>query len=189
MSTVLAQLQDTATKQLRSAMVANDVDRTAHFRAVAEAYVDARALFYTKDGAPDWTGKTYAYRNWVREVTGGANIPASMRTTVQAAVRYHIGNVLRERLAPDELAAVGLRAVSPRERSVEKREGTSAALNMLNGGAPLDQLVDITTAAATFTRALRRVDTSGLTKEERVVAAEALTALADEALRRAAGAV
>lgn len=184
-TTNLTTLQDHAAAELARALVTADAERTEHLRAVAEDYVSARAYFYTRDGEPDWAGRSYAYRSWVRDVTSAANVPQSELGTIQAAIRYHIGNVLRERVPQDELTSHGLRAESPRERSIEKREGTSAALRMLTGGGPIATKEEIVAASEAFARALRRVRLDDLPDVERHAAQAALMDLASEAVRRA----
>ena len=181
----LADLQTEAVEQLRRSFSATDAERTDRLRAVARAFVAAREHFYTKEGEPDWHGRTYAYRTWVREVTSLANVPADSLSSTQAAIRYHVGNVLRERLDDDQLAELGLRKESPRERSVEKRERISEALALVSGGTALDDADAILDAAKAITGILRRINASGLTPAERRRAKDALQEVCDAAKRAA----
>lgn len=173
----LAELQKVATKALTRSLRASDADRTECLRATARAFVDAREHFFTKEGDPDWAGRTYAYRTWVREVMSDAHVPTDVLSSTQAAVRYHTGNVLREKLDDHELDRLGLRKESPRERSVEKRERTSEALSLVSGGQAIDSLDDILAAVTAITGILKRIDLGKLTPEESVIADEALAAL------------
>lgn len=116
--------------------------RTPLLRSLAGVLVAAREHFSRDDGTPDWKGRTYAYRTWVREVYGDAGFPTDELPTVQAAVRYHIGAALRERLDDDTLREYGLIERSPRERSQDRRAEKSALLSAFsarehNGGALL----------------------------------------------------
>ena len=48
------------------------------------------------------------------QIYEGAQMPRERQDTFQAALRYHVGNLLRERADESELAAVGLTTTSPR---------------------------------------------------------------------------
>ena len=155
----LGDLQHDAVRSLTGYLQAEESDKTGLLRDVATAFVQAREHFYTKEGTPDWSGRSYAYRTWVRETVALASVPASKRTTLLAAIRYHSGNVARELLDPETLAAAGLRSESPRERSIEKRERYSETLSIFGGGGHrLTDADEIVGAARTIEAVLRRVD-------------------------------
>jgi hypothetical protein len=128
-------LQRAATRELRKAVAAEGADRTHHLRATADLLVDLRALHLDAEGAPDWRGKTFAYRDLVNSVYAAAGLPPESGDTTKTALRYHVGNALRERLTPDELDEVGLSALDPRDRQASRRaslgEGTSATPDRL----------------------------------------------------------
>ncbi|AYN58506.1 hypothetical protein HOU70_gp25 [Arthrobacter phage Liebe] len=170
----LSSLRDTATTALGRYYTGAESDRTARLRETAQAFVAAREFFFTREGLPDWLGRTYAYRRWVREVMDLARVPADDLPTIQSAVRYHTGNVLREHLDPDTLDALGLKHSSPRERSVEKRERNSGTLSLFGGGAAITDPDDVVRAAALVETFLRRLDLAGSPKGDRRRAAEAL---------------
>lgn len=170
----LAELQFDAADTLRKSFTGSDAERTDYLRAVAADFVAAREHFYTKEGEPDWHGRTYAYRTWVREVMSLGGVPADVLASTQAAIRYHVGNILRDRLDDDQIEALGLRKESPRERSVEKRERTSSALALVSGGQAIESLEDITAAASAVVGILRRINVSGLTGARRKAAVSAL---------------
>lgn len=114
--------------------------RTPILRQLAEDLVEAREHFLREDGTPDWKGRTYTYRLYVREIYDA--LPRDEATSVQAAVRYHVGAVLRERVSEETLGEYGLSTESPREKSAERRQTRSAVINALssrdlNGGALL----------------------------------------------------
>lgn len=156
MSTQLATYRQEAADSLRAYIHAEEEDRTSLLRRAAETLVDARAVFSTADGEPDWRGRSYAYRRWVREVYDEASLPRDELPAVQAAVRYHVGNVLRDRLSADELEDLGLRAVGPRERSVEKRTRHAQILALFEG-APISDPEEAEEAVVALCRALSRI--------------------------------
>lgn len=125
----------------------SEEQRTPLLRDLAEALVDARAHFERPDGSPDWKGRTYAYRVFVRDLYADAGVVRDEQASLQAAVRYHVGAVLRERLDDETLAEYDLIPRSPKERSADRRESKAALLSALtsrdlHGGA----LLAITTA-------------------------------------------
>lgn len=154
---------------------------TEDLRDVAGHFISAREHFYNKDGEPDWLGRTYAYRTWVREVMSLAGVPSADVTNTQAAIRYHAGNILRERLDDETLAALGLRSASPRERSIEKRAGHSATLSVFgSGGAELRTVDEMLFALRTMDATLARITPRAfraLTPKERRAVKEALVAV------------
>lgn len=180
----LNDLQKTAVDNLAASFKGTDAERTDCLRNVARSFVAAREFFYTKDGDPDWAGRTYAYRTWVREVMAQAHVPADVLTSTQAAIRYHVGNALRERLSDEELEDLGLRKASPRERSVEKRERTSEALALVSGGQAIDTADEIAAASRALVGVLRRIQRGDMPSSARKAAAAALAEVADVAGER-----
>lgn len=174
----LAELQTAATAALRRYLEKRE---TVDLKIVASRFIDAREHFYTREGEPDWLGRTYAYRRWVREVMSDAHVPGDDLSTVQAAVRYHSGNILRERLDAATLADLGLRSESPRERSIEKRERYSETLSLFAGGARIESAEEIQAAVAMMDAALRRISLASLAPKERRAAAGALRTLCKHA--------
>lgn len=178
------ELLSAASEALRESLTASDTRRTELFREVATAFVDARNHFYTKEGEPDWLGRTYAYRTWVREAMSRASVPSEQLNTIQAAIRYHSGNILRSRLDEETLEDLGLRKSGPRERSVEKRERASTTLSIFGGGAELTTSEEIVQACKLIEAALKRVNAStvaSLPAKERRAARAALSSVADRA--------
>lgn len=175
----LETLQKNAISALRRYL--GDGGTTEDLRAVAVAFVDSREHFFTREGDPDWLGRTHAYRRWVREVMSLANVPGETVATLQAAIRYHTGNILRERLDAETLEDLGLVSTSPRERSVEKRERTSSILNLFSGGAELTDADDVMEAIQLMAFTMRRMDLSNMTPGKRKAARSALEALCKRA--------
>ncbi|AYN57744.1 hypothetical protein PBI_DRMANHATTAN_24 [Arthrobacter phage DrManhattan] len=160
----LPDIQAAATDAIYRSLGASDNVRTDLLREAARLFIDAREHFYTKDGDPDWLGRTHAYRLWVREVMSGAHVPGDEITSLQAAIRYHAGNMLRDKLDDDALDALGLKKSSPRERSIEKRVKTSGTLNLFGGGAEITEAEDIVRACYLIEAALKRVNAATIAK-------------------------
>lgn len=134
-----------------------DADRTALLKDVATALVDSRGHFFNREGAPDWAGRTHAYRMWVRDATAAANLTPADRTSIQAAVRWHVGTALRERLSPEQLEAIGLKVKSPRERNIEQRANRAEVLALFGPGPEITSLDDLLTVAELFDVTLKRI--------------------------------
>jgi hypothetical protein len=135
-------------------------------RAFAEIVFDIRQEFSAEDGGPDFLGRSWDYRQVISEVYSRANIPSEDMPSIQAAIRYHVGNVMRERLTPKELEALGLKSSAPVERSREVRSNRTKALNALRGTS-LD--VSPIEALRSIHRLLLLVNRTGL---KRLAAAE-----------------
>lgn len=116
--------------------------RTPLLRQTAGLLVSAREHFLMEDGTPDINGRTYAYRKWAGSVYSDAGISGESLTSTKAAVRYHVSNVLRDRLTPEELKERGLLPQGGREQAADRRAARTAVLNALSsrdlqGGAML----------------------------------------------------
>lgn len=127
---------------LKSYARSSEEQRTSLLRAIAVCLVEIRSHFERPDGSPDWKGRSYAYRAYLRDIYDEAGIPREDQPTVQAAVRYHVGAVLRTRLDDETLAEYELIQKSPRERAKVRRGEREAMLSALNareshGGALL----------------------------------------------------
>jgi hypothetical protein len=178
----LPEIQKAAISAINRSLSATDNTRTELLREAAKNFIDARAHFFTREGDPDWLGRTYAYRTWVREVMGAAHVPGDEVSSLQAAIRYHSGNLLRDRLNEEQISQLGLRVESPKQRSVEKRERTSETLNLFGGGAELTTLNEILQLSTLTERALARVNAAAiadLPAKERKAARAALRRVAE----------
>lgn len=176
MSTSLAKIQKDAVAALRRYAQS---DESADLREVAGLFIDARMLVTTREGDPDYLGRTHAYRRWVRETMTLANVPGDKLASLQAAIRYHTGNILRARLDEGELQSLGLKAAGPRERSVEKRERYSETLAIFGGGAELATTEEILAASQMIELALRRVSlyaVKNLSKDDAAKVSDAMDA-------------
>lgn len=170
----LPALRDEAATLLRKYRRASDGDRTRILRELADVLVSIRGLFTRPDGTPDWKGRSYAYRVFIRDLYGDAGYQKDEMHTVQAAVRYHLGTSLRERLDADTLTEYGLVPLTPRERSRDHRVNRTATLSALtardlHGGALLAISAAYTVLSRLEPRALDDLD-----DRERAVAADTL---------------
>lgn len=103
---------------LLRAYTETDAKRTGILRDLAKCVVGIRAQTLTGDGkTPDWAGQSQAYRDTIREMYDGAGIPTDASANVQAALRYHIGEVLREVVSPGALTKAGLATKGPKDRA------------------------------------------------------------------------
>lgn len=112
--------------RLLGAYIKSNRTRVDILRECASVVVDLRALFTLEDGRTDWSGRSPEYRRVMHDVYAAARVPTDRYDTVQAALRYHVGNLLREKVRAEDLAAVGLSGVSPRERLARNRDVVSA---------------------------------------------------------------
>ncbi|MCL3837167.1 hypothetical protein [Aeromicrobium duanguangcaii] len=123
---------------LREYQRADNTGRTPILRRIAETIVDLRATVERPDGSPDWKGRTHTYRSVVRDAYAESGMPQEVVATVQAAVRYHVGALLRERLDEETLQAYGLHRETPREKSKARRESRNLVVHM--AAAEVDRL-------------------------------------------------
>jgi hypothetical protein len=163
--------------------------RTPITRALADTLVEARSHFADSDGNTDWRGKTYPYRQWVREIFDDANLRGEDSKRVQSAIRYHVGSSLRARLGEEEAERLGLIPQSPRERSGERRQQRSAVLNALSGRDVAGGALLALTAVSAILQRIEAEEVAGLKGSEREVAEATLKDLERRvrALRRALG--
>lgn len=123
---------------------ANLVRNYAHFedskttllRELARVIVELRGYFQTEDGRTDWAGRSFTYRETVARIYQDAGVPADSLEGMQSALRYHIGNVLRDHAPPQELEDLGLKSQRPVERVKASRERLAA---LARAGAALEK--------------------------------------------------
>lgn len=182
----LSELHDQAVTLLRKYRRAPEGQKTAILRNLAEVMVSIRSHFSRPDGTPDWKGRSYAYRVFIRQLYEDASYSKDEMHTAQAAVRYHLSAVLRERLDLKTLQEYDLVPYTARERSRDHRASKNATLNALtsrdlHGGALL-----ALTACSTL---LNRLEVQSLTELDERALTVAEASLADierraRALRR-----
>lgn len=98
----------------------HDDQSTTAFRSAAQALVSLRQL-YDHEGRTDWTGRSVEYRDAIEALYRQAEVPPDSESPIQAKVRYHVGNVLREVAPADELEALGLSVAGPKGRAQQNR--------------------------------------------------------------------
>jgi hypothetical protein len=117
----LAELHGQGVKTLKE-LLAVEQKLTPIYRQFAEVIVGIRKEF------DDWTGRSQAYRDAVAAMYAEADVPADSQANHQAAIRYHVGNLLREKLPKRKLQELGLDTASPAARKAEtKRTAKEAA--------------------------------------------------------------
>jgi hypothetical protein len=175
--TSLATLKKTALRLLKEYRSAEDEARTPIARRLAETLVEAREHFTDAEGETDWRGRTYPYRQWVREIYDDANLRGEDGKRVQAAIRYHIGAALRARLSDEERERLGLMPQSPRERSGERRATRSAVLNALNSREVAGGALLALTALKAIAQRIDADEVAGLDESAQAVAKATITDL------------
>lgn len=100
-----------------------DIRSTALLKSLAQVVVELRQRNAQLNGHTDWAGRTEGYRVAIAEVysRGGMPTASKERHRVEAALRYHVGNLMRKVAPADELAAVGLKPEPPKERVARHR--------------------------------------------------------------------
>ena len=106
--------------------------KTEVLRDLAVIVVRLRMLHRKADGSVDWSGNSWDYRKAVARMYEGAGIPPDSVDNIQASIRYHVGNVIREMAKPADLEAAGLLSASPRERLQVARDQAAAMLEALS---------------------------------------------------------
>ena len=151
----------------------------------AQEIIDLRKTFLTRAGEPDILGKSYAYRQAFGDTMTRAGLAGVDRNRVGSSLRYHIGNLLRESMTPEEVADLGLVKSSPREtskKSFERRSKMWRGLNEESPG-PVTDPVDAVEALLAMSSMLGRisVDWASASLQQRQVAELAAKSIAEAA--------
>lgn len=117
-------LVNTIARRLRLAHE-DEIQRIPQLKEAAKAVVRLRGLFTTDDGLPDWAGRSSEYRATIREAYRAVPISSDERKTLVYALRYHVGNALRDLVPGVDLVALGLTPKRPVERVRDFRERQS----------------------------------------------------------------
>lgn len=100
--------------------------RTDLLKGIAEIVVELRSRCLLGDGRTDWSGRSSRYRHLAGDMYSRAGITRDERDTFQSVLRYHVGNLLRERAPRDDLELVGISLASPKERLNTRRQVITA---------------------------------------------------------------
>lgn len=129
--------EDEAQLLVRGAAYAEEYARIEHKPEILLKNI-ATVVLAIRRKHDDWLGTSHDYRQQVAEMYRRANIPPDSKSRIQAAVRYHIGNAIREQLTPKELKALELREESPLKRLQLTRATNSAILAASKAGVDAD---------------------------------------------------
>lgn len=109
-----------AEKALTALQAAVESPSTTSNRAAAEAIIRLRRQF-KHEGAPDWAGRSPEYRDTIERLYRQAGVPSDSESNMQANLRYHIGNALREAAPREDLMALGMAVEGPLGRMTKQR--------------------------------------------------------------------
>jgi hypothetical protein len=157
----LNDLRDRAASYLRTANVTDGAERTLALKQAAEQYLTAR------ERLTDWTGRSREYRNWVSDVYLQSGLSTDERTPMQKRLAHHVGQLLHEKLPPEQLEDLGLRNVSYNERRNARREEKEHRIVRLFDPKQPQRDVDL------LVQLLEQV-TPDLTDEQRIRVAQAV---------------
>lgn len=108
---------------------ATNTSLTSCYRDLATVIVQLRGQFaHPKlEGLKDWKGQSPECREAVAKIYETAGIPSDSVSSIQSAIRYHIGNALREVAPAEALDKLGLDPRGPAERQNQRRASGVAA--------------------------------------------------------------
>lgn len=98
-------------------VISYDTKRTEALKAFGKDVCTLRRLYQ------DPAGASAEYKSAMERIYASVDIPADSASSIQASIRYHIGNALREEFTAEELQAVGLSEKTPLERARDARTG------------------------------------------------------------------
>ncbi len=159
--------------------------KTEVLRQLASVVIKIRGRFRDSEGRRDWAGRSHEYRLCAARMYEKAGVPPDSAANIQAALRYHVGNLLREEVSLEELEDLGLLAASPRERLAAARSEVSALVEsvMAKGQSQRARKIDaarLMEAAAQCLRTLdARIEKLGIESAE-LLALEAALECAEE---------
>lgn len=102
---------------------------TECYKDLATVIVQLRGQFaHPKlEGLKDWKGQSQECREAVAKIYETAGVPADSVSGIQAAIRYHIGNALRQVAPAEHMEKLGLDPRGPAERQNVRRAAGAAA--------------------------------------------------------------
>lgn len=163
MSGTLDSLQAEVIDGIRRYFESEGPEATVRLREVARAMVQAREQFTLMDGTPDWKGRSGDYRRWIGEALTEAGVED--RHSLQSALRYHTGELIRQRLSERELEEYGFLPDSPRTQISERRSEMQSLYNLVAGSGPIKQVDDREAALRLIKHMLSRVERGSTPKQ------------------------
>ena len=162
-----------------STMQEHDDDKyyTPAVRRGAEVIIELRRQFLNKNGLPDLRGDTFAYRSAVRDALTEANIPMEDRGNLMSALRYHVGQTIREGLTDDEIQEAGFKVSSPKERQKVDRLSKAKVVRAIHKGEEITDPDDVMRALRSCANQLENMRFTGWNKTDLGLAAAFLDAL------------
>lgn len=108
---------------------------TVNNRTAAAEIVKLRGMFRHED-RPDWAGRSPEYRDCIERLYRQSGLPSDSESSMQANLRYHIGNTLRQVAPPEDLAALGMASEGPlgRLRTARHEEPKTARPRLARPG-------------------------------------------------------
>lgn len=154
---------------------------THSVREAADGLIELRTMFTDRHGNVDMHGNSYPYRQAVAEIMSLAGVQQDERARVMNAVRYHIGNLMREKFTPEELREMGFMESSPLSRAKDERKTRSRVLR--TAVSPDEMITDPNEVMAALKSAANLVDNVEFTNFSAVESAMA-TVLLDHLRKR-----
>jgi len=131
---------------------------TAAMRDAAGYTIDLRELFLNKDGLPDYGGRSWPYREAMNEALDYARMGSDERPRVMSTLRYHISNLLRERLTAEQLADYGMQPVTAIERQREDRKIRARMARIASRGDRISSVSEAEIALRGVVNLLRNIE-------------------------------
>lgn len=100
-------------------------------REIAEALFHVRSEFTDPDGRADYTGRSWAYRQEFGEILSEADLTPEQKHKVTALLRYHMSQILRDRLSEEQLKEYGLQTAHSLDKQRERRRAQSRLTRVL----------------------------------------------------------
>lgn len=133
------------------------------YLTAANLVVDSRiSHFTTSDGLPDYRGTSYAYRSWYGEILDSLNLDKDERSKLAGRMRFHVGNVLRQRVDSSTLQEFNLKVESPKERGTQNYNRRSEPYNIISSDDPAFSDEDIDDVVLIISKLSSRVETEKL---------------------------
>lgn len=149
---------------------------TEHARHAADTIVALRKQF-KHEGIHDWAGRSPGYRDLIERLYRQAGVPSDSESSLQANLRYHVGNALRRTASPEDLAAIGMSVDGPLARIKSTRASEPRRPRRRAGGTFSGAVTDPSVLAALALAAVQTINGMDVPLDG---ASDSLRALMDE---------